>query len=165
MSLILSVDRSQLPAQDQDDGLPSDDELFQWANVAHQKVTASTQQYLVDLKIVSADESQLLNHQYRNKNKPTNVLSFPMTMELPEAMMAELDSIVLGDVAVCAQVVMEEATQQNKSLLAHWAHMMVHSILHLHGYDHEVDEDAETMEGLEIEILAQLGYSNPYVEC
>ncbi|OZB41718.1 MAG: rRNA maturation RNase YbeY, partial [Alishewanella sp. 34-51-39] len=102
-------------------------------------------------------ESQQLNLQYRGKDKATNVLSFPFQcppgIELP----------LLGDLVICAGVVRAEAAEQNKPLAAHWAHMVVHGCLHLLGFDHINDADAEQMEAEEIQILQQLGISNPYL--
>lgn len=112
----------------------------------------------VALKIVAKEESQALNAEYRGKDKPTNILSFPMQM--PEG--TELP--ILGDLALCAPVVAWEASLQGKSLHAHWAHMLVHGVLHLQGFDHVEDADAEEMEALEQEILADLGYPDPYLE-
>ncbi len=108
------------------------------------------------IRIVESDESQQLNHEYRGKAKPTNVLSFPF--EAPE----HLEMPLLGDLIICADVVSKEAQEQNKPLQAHWAHMVIHGTLHLLGYDHIDDKEAEEMESLEIEFLAALGYKNPY---
>lgn len=110
----------------------------------------------VSLKIVSANESQALNRDYRGKNKPTNVLSFPA--ELPPGINLPL----LGDLAICAEVVAQEATAQNKPLTNHWAHLVVHGVLHLLGYDHIDDHDAERMEVREVTILDGLGIPDPY---
>lgn len=110
---------------------------------------------------VNRDESQTLNHQYRQKNKPTNVLSFPS--EIPADIVDELAQYPLGDLVICIPVVLEEAEQQQKLVTHHFMHLIVHGVLHLLGYDHELsDEDAEEMEQLEIQILAQLGIANPY---
>ena len=110
----------------------------------------------VTVRIVTPQESQQLNHQYRGKEKPTNVLSFPF--ESPP----ELALPLLGDLIVCADVVAKEAEEQGKPLQHHWAHMIIHGGLHLLGYDHIEDEDAEEMESLEIELLAGLGIKDPY---
>lgn len=110
----------------------------------------------ITVRCVESEESQQLNHDYRGKNKPTNVLSFPF--ESP----AEFFVPLLGDLVICADVVRIEAQQQNKTVLAHWAHMIVHGCLHLLGYDHINDSEADEMESLEIKILRQLGYNNPY---
>jgi probable rRNA maturation factor len=110
----------------------------------------------VSLRIVDAAEITALNHQYRDKNYATNVLSFPA--DLPE----ELGLPLLGDIVICADVVEREAIEQSKTSTAHWAHMVVHGTLHLLGYDHIDDDEAECMEGREIEILQQLNFPNPY---
>jgi probable rRNA maturation factor len=108
------------------------------------------------IRIVDEAESQALNHHYRGKDKPTNVLSFPF--EAPPG----VPSDHLGDLVICAEVVSREAEEQNKALDAHWAHMVVHGVLHLMGYDHQNDDSAEEMERLEIEILGQMGFPDPY---
>ncbi len=112
------------------------------------------------VRIVELDEITLINEQYRQKTGPTNVLSFPF--EAMPGMPAELQESELGDVIVCAAVVKAEAAEQGKSPVAHWAHMIVHGTLHLLGYDHLHDREAEEMESLEITVLAGLGYANPY---
>nr|WP_282557780.1 rRNA maturation RNase YbeY [Providencia burhodogranariea] len=111
----------------------------------------------VTIRIVDEEESQHLNLTYRGKDKPTNVLSFPF--EAPP----EVELSLLGDLIICRQVVEQEAIEQQKSAEEHWAHMVVHGCLHLLGYDHIEDEEAEEMEGLETEILAELGYADPYL--
>ncbi len=110
----------------------------------------------LSLRIVDCEESQELNHQYRQKDKPTNILSFPS--ELPKG----LPFVHLGDLVVCAPVVSEEAQEQNKKLYDHWAHMLVHGTLHLMGFDHIEDDDAEIMEALEVDILSTLNIADPY---
>ena len=130
-------------------------ELFQrWTDVALTTVTDQT--FELTIRIVSIEESQQLNSQYRQKDKPTNVLSFPF--EVPEGIELNL----LGDLVVCASVVEQEAKEQNKVLFHHWAHMIIHGCLHLLGYDHINDADADEMEALEVKILAKLAISNPY---
>ncbi len=111
------------------------------------------------IRITNTSEIQQLNRQYRKKDKPTNVLSFPS--EIPEDFL--LNSHYLGDIVICASVVRKEAKKQGKELMAHWAHMTLHGILHLLGYDHENDRDAAVMEKMEVDLLAKLGYPNPYV--
>ena len=108
------------------------------------------------IRIVDDAESRALNRQFRGIDEPTNVLSFPF--EAPP----RVRSKHIGDLVVCAPVVEREAAEQGKPLEAHWAHMVVHGVLHLLGYDHQTDADAETMEGLEIAILGRLGFPNPY---
>ena len=110
------------------------------------------------IRLVDEAESAELNQQYRNKLGPTNILSFPF--EAPEGM--ELD--LLGDLVICAPLIAQEARQQNKQAGHHWAHITVHGVLHLLGYDHIEDQDAEQMETLEIEILSKLNIANPYQE-
>ena len=118
------------------------------------------------MRVVGSAESRKLNRLWRGKDKPTNVLSFPSEI-LTAGAQLPIDEIEeawsLGDLAICAPVVAREAREQGKVLQAHWAHMVVHGTLHLLGYDHENDRDAERMEGCEIAILAQFGYPNPYV--
>lgn len=113
----------------------------------------------VSVRIVDRDEMQQLNAEYRNKDKPTNVLSFPAgdIAGLPPDTASPL-----GDIVVCAAVVNDEALQQGKPPSDHWAHMIVHGTLHLLGFDHEKDVDAKAMESLEIEILTAHGIANPY---
>ncbi|MEE1672643.1 rRNA maturation RNase YbeY [Agarivorans aestuarii] len=110
----------------------------------------------ITVRIVDEAESQALNSQYRNKDKPTNVLSFPF--EAPPGVSLPL----LGDLVICRQVVEKEAEEQGKAVFDHWAHMVVHGSLHLLGYDHIEDQEAEEMEALEIAVLTKLGISNPY---
>lgn len=117
----------------------------------------------IGIACVDLEESHTLNKQYRQKDKPTNVLSFPS--DIPEEIINQLDCMPLGDLVICIPVVCDEATAQNKTTINHFTHMLVHGVLHLLGYDHEIsDEDAEEMEQLEIEILAKLKLSNPYQE-
>ncbi len=108
------------------------------------------------IRIVDEAESQSLNLAYRGKDRPTNVLSFPAEDS------EYLDYEHLGDLVICAAIVAAEAQQQQKPLFSHWAHMVVHGMLHLQGYDHDDEEQAAQMEGLEIEILSRLGMDNPY---
>lgn len=133
--------------------LPSDTHLRRWARAALADIGGSHE---LTVRIVDADESAALNAEYRHKHGPTNVLSFPF--EAPPGMNTRL----LGDLVVCAEVVRREAREQGKPPQAHWAHMIVHGVLHLRGFDHATDAEARTMEMLEIEILARLGYPNPY---
>ncbi|MCF6346275.1 MAG: rRNA maturation RNase YbeY [Thiomicrorhabdus sp.] len=134
-----------------------------WVKACLENVTTATE---LTLRIVSAEESQTLNNTYRNKNKPTNVLSFefsppPYVIE-PDVTEADEQATYLGDLAICAEVVVREAQQQHKTLEAHWAHMVVHGVLHLQGFDHIEFDDATEMEALEVKIMAKLGYANPY---
>ena len=134
------------------------------------KVVETTLRYIdtqsdceIGIACVDNDESHKLNLQYRDKDKPTNVLSFPS--DLPDEMAQILDTFPLGDLVICIPVVLQEAIEQNKTPIEHFTHMLVHGTLHLMGYDHETSEqDAEEMEALEIQILAKLGFENPYLE-
>ncbi len=110
----------------------------------------------LSIRIVDEAESADLNHTYRHKSGPTNVLSFPC--EVPDGVPLDL----LGDLVICAPVVAREAQAQGKASEAHWAHMVIHGVLHLRGYDHIDTAEAERMEALEIDILSRLGYPNPY---
>jgi probable rRNA maturation factor len=116
----------------------------------------------VSIRLVEAEESQALNLQYRGKDKPTNVLSFPS--DLPEAVLDGLPREPLGDIIICVPVVYAEAEEAGKTSQAHWTHLTVHGILHLLGFDHIEDDEAEEMEGLEIRILEGMGIANPYEE-
>ena len=115
----------------------------------------------IGIACVDTTESQKMNLDYRQKDKPTNVLSF--SSELPEEVLAMLDAWPMGDLVICIPVVLQEAVEQHKTPIEHFTHMLVHGTLHLMGYDHETSEqDAEDMEALEIQILAKLGFNNPY---
>ncbi len=138
-------------------GLPSEQQFEQWANAALADRSPFDEPELT-IRLCDEAESQELNHEYRGKDKPTNVLSFPF--EAPP----EVPIPLLGDLVICAQVVAREADEQSKTAEAHWAHMVVHGCLHLLGYDHIKDDEAEIMEDLERQILAQLGYPDPYLD-
>lgn len=114
------------------------------------------------IRIVGEDEGRVLNRDFRGKDYATNVLSFPA--ELPEGLPERLRPPLLGDLVICAPVVAGEAAQQRKPVAAHYAHMTVHGTLHLLGWDHEDDTEAEAMEAREREILATLGIADPYLE-
>ena len=144
IDLINNSDSTQLPALS---------DLQHWATVA---VDQRREEAEISLLIVDEAEGAELNQQWRNKSGPTNVLSFPS--DLP----AELGLPLLGDLIICAPVVAREALEQKKSLNSHWAHMMVHGTLHLLGFDHIDDDQAEEMESLETDILARIGYPDPY---
>lgn len=136
----------------------SSQQLTEWAEAALNAVStqAGEARYELTIRVVDEAESQALNHEYRGKDKPTNVLSFPF--EVPE----HVELSLLGDLIICYQVVEREATEQNKTNLAHWAHMVVHGVLHLLGYDHIDDDEAEEMEAIEVKVLTLLGFANPY---
>lgn len=135
--------------------LPELSDLEIWATAA---VDQRREEAEISLLIVDEAEGAELNQQWRNKSGPTNVLSFPS--DLP----AELGLPLLGDLVICAPVVAKEALEQKKSLSSHWAHMVVHGTLHLLGFDHIDDDQAEEMESLETDILARIGYPDPYQE-
>ncbi|WP_231505730.1 rRNA maturation RNase YbeY [Guyparkeria halophila] len=117
----------------------------------------------VTVRYVEPGESRELNAQFRHKDRPTNVLSFPAADEPGELMtLPGSDRPYLGDLVICPSIVEREAAEQGKSRRAHHAHMAVHGILHLLGYDHLTDEEAERMESIEIRVLASLGYPDPY---
>ncbi len=117
----------------------------------------------IGIACVDNQESHKLNLEYRQKDKPTNVLSFPS--DIPEEVLPMLDAWPMGDLVICIPVVLQEAIDQHKTPIEHFTHMLVHGTLHLMGYDHETsDADAEEMEALEIKILAKLGFENPYTE-
>lgn len=137
------------------DNLPTETQIQQWANAAIRPQTLEPE---ITIRIVDEAESHDLNLTYRGKDKPTNVLSFPF--ECPD----EVELPLLGDLVICRQVVEREATEQGKPLEAHWAHMVVHGCLHLLGYDHIEDDEAEEMESLETEIMISLGFADPYAE-
>ena len=133
--------------------IPSEQDFLNWVTTA---ICEKKPDAEVSIRIVDKLESQTLNKQYRGIDKPTNVLSFPA--EFPEG----VDIPFLGDIVICAPIVELEAKAQKKTLEAHWAHMLIHGVLHLLGYDHIEDDEAEIMEALEIKYLARLGISSPY---
>jgi probable rRNA maturation factor len=110
------------------------------------------------LRFVDSEEIKQLNCDYRKKNKATNVLAFPII--LPENI--ELESPLLGDVIICPEILEQESKELDKPLEEHWAHIIIHGVLHLLGYDHIKDNDAEEMQAFEIKLLAKLGFANPY---
>jgi len=134
--------------------IPTSSELERWANVV--LAYEGLSEHEVTVRFTDEVESQALNFEYRGKEKPTNVLSFPF--EAPPGIEINL----LGDLVICAPVISREAKEQQKAVVNHYAHMTVHGLLHLMGYDHIKDADAEEMESKEIEILAQLGIDDPY---
>lgn len=144
--------------------IPASSLLQHWAETTVQKVHScgpADKPVSLSVRIVNSDESAALNQNYRGKDNATNVLSFGC--ELPGMVLTHLDETPLGDLVICAAVVSREAQEQNKPVAAHWAHMVVHGILHLSGYDHMNEHDAQQMEAQEIRIMDQLGFGNPYI--
>lgn len=137
----------------EDDGIPGAMQFQSWAEAA---LSGRRDQAELVVRIVDREESRQLNREYRSKDKPTNVLSFPF--EAP----AVVESDLLGDLVICAPLVTEEALAQDKPLQAHWAHLLVHGVLHLLGFDHINEQEADVMEGLEVEVLESLGFPDPY---
>ena len=139
---------------EQETGLPTAEQIEQWATAA---VQPQSDEVEMTVRIVDEAESHELNLNYRGKDRPTNVLSFPF--ECPD----EVELPLLGDLVICRQVVEREAQEQDKPVMAHWAHMVVHGSLHLLGYDHIKDDEAEEMESLETQIMTGLGFADPYL--
>ena len=127
--------------------LPTKTQLRKWAKATLRVDTEVT------IRIVDEAEGRALNLAYRAKDYATNVLTFPLAEE-PHLM---------GDIVLCAPIIEQEANDQHKDLIAHYAHLTVHGVLHLHGYDHENEPQAELMEAIEVTILQKLGYANPYL--
>ena len=138
-----------------DSAIPSSSSLRQWAHFVLSKKIKKAE---ICIRIVSTQESKELNCRYRQKDYPTNVLSF--SCELPQGI--KLATPYLGDIILCADVIKQEAEEQEKSLEAHWAHMVIHGTLHLLGYDHIKEHEANEMEKLETDLLSQLSYPPPY---
>ncbi|SDR85348.1 probable rRNA maturation factor [Halopseudomonas xinjiangensis] len=132
---------------------PDDESFIRWAGLALRDKPG----HELTIRLVDEQESRSLNSEYRDRDYPTNVLSFPA--DLPP----ELNIPLLGDLVVCVQVVQREAVEQRKSVESHWAHMVIHGCLHLLGYDHIDDAEAEEMETLERQLMAGLGFPDPYV--
>jgi probable rRNA maturation factor len=133
---------------------PAESSFQQWAEAALADIDEDCE---LSIRLVDEDESAELNSQYRGKNGPTNVLSFPFDAPV------EIIPRLLGDLVICVPVVEREAAEQSKASEHHWAHMVVHGCLHLLGYDHIDDDEAEEMEALEIRILQSLHIANPYI--
>lgn len=133
--------------------VPSEDEIRRWVgSVLGGRMPIAE----VTVRIVDEVEIEQLNQQYRHKQGPTNILSFPFETDIP------LEVPLLGDIVICAPVVVREALEQHKDVSAHWAHLLIHGTLHLLGYDHLTDSEAVAMEQQEIMLMQQLGFSNPY---
>ncbi len=133
--------------------LPTLQQFTDWAKAAVRKANAE-----IVIRVVDEAESAEFNGQYRGKPVPTNVLSFPF--QAPPGMATD----ILGDLLICAPVVDREAAEQGKSQAAHWAHIVIHGLLHLQGYDHIDENEAVSMESEEIAILSAMGFTNPYAE-
>lgn len=149
-------------------GVPHARSFNRWAQAACAPyLPRSDRELALTIRVVGAAESRRLNRTWRSKDKPTNVLSFPSALLAPgqngvPSRFPAKELSELGDLAICAPVVAREAREQGKTAQAHWAHMVVHGVLHLLGFDHENDRDADVMEAREAKILAQFGYHNPY---
>lgn len=132
------------------EGVPTRPQFRRWVTAALEREAE------ISLRLVDAEEGQMLNRDYRGKDYATNVLTFVFD-EMPD-----VDLPLMGDIVLCAPVVEREAAEQGKALAAHYCHLTVHGVLHLQGYDHETDADAEVMEAREREIVMKLGYPDPY---
>jgi probable rRNA maturation factor len=132
---------------------PDPQSIERWVSAAIDNQRDSTE---LSIRIVDTEEGRALNEQFRGSTGATNVLSFPFENESPEPLP------LIGDIVICAPVVLKEAIEQNKPLNAHWAHMIIHGVLHLLGYDHQNQTDANLMESLETEIMQGLGFPPPY---
>jgi len=139
--------------------LPKKTNLIAWIKTA---LPADTREANITLRIVGLTEITRLNTTYLGKKGPTNVLAFPDMEDGTQAMAQTMNRVVQGDIAICADIVIKEAAEQNKQIEAHWAHLTMHAVLHLCGYDHIDADDAVVMEALEIQLLNKLGFSNPY---
>lgn len=136
--------------------VPTAAELQRWCELALRQRSGDSE---LTIRMVDEEEGRELNRTWRHKDYPTNVLSFPT--DVPDEF---LDIPLLGDLVICVPVVEREAAEQGKSLAAHWAHLVIHGCLHLLGYDHIEDAEAEEMEALERQLLAELGHPDPYAE-
>lgn len=132
--------------------IPAAEQVQQWLTAALRADYAHLEQ---TVRVVDEPESRTLNRQFRDRDSATNVLAFPADSDL-------LDYDCLGDLVICAPLVAAEAEAQGKIEDAHWAHLVIHGMLHLQGYDHQTAAQAARMEALEVEILDTLGYTNPY---
>lgn len=151
MTLLLDIQNPENYAT-----LPAETELLQWAQAAWQGEGDAG----VVVRVVAEAESQELNRDYRGKDYPTNVLSFPY--DEPPIPLEEGETDYLGDLVICLPVMEREAAEQGKTQTQHWAHLLIHGLLHLQGYDHISDDEAAEMESLETVILGTLGFPDPY---
>ena len=152
----LELEIQRIRPQDQQ---PSDADFKRWARAALEGRRDAAE---LVIRIVDEAEITELNRDYRGKDRPTNVLSFPF--EYPPELPPDAAGDLIGDLVICAPVVRREAAEQGKTGQAHWAHMVVHGVLHLIGYDHVNNADAQVMEGLEKVIMKNLGFPDPYWE-
>lgn len=139
------------------ESMPDDQQFQLWTETV---LAGKGTEFSLSIRVVDEDEARRFNLEYRGKDYATNVLSFPA--ELPEGLPQELRQSHLGDLLICSPVVKREAAEQCRAEADHWAHLVIHGVLHLLGHDHEEASEAEIMESLEIEILAGLGISDPY---
>ena len=138
---------------------PIDEQFQLWINAVPTKLDHVSR---FTIRIVDEEEARRFNRDYRNKDYATNVLSF--RTELPDNLPAEIRQCQLGDILICAPVVVRESLEQQRSEADHWAHLTIHGVLHLLGHDHEQPDEAAAMESLETEILRKLGVSDPYMD-
>ena len=136
-------------------GLPAAGEIEKWACTALEEAADDGEPPDLCIRLVDAEESRSLNDRYRGQDKPTNVLSFPADVDVP-------GTTLLGDLVICVPVVIDEAHTQSKQTADHFAHMVVHGVLHLLGHDHTEAASAVQMEALEVKVLHRLGVSDPY---
>jgi len=148
MTIILDIQKAS-----SSEDAPDEQSIKRWVSAAVGSKIGDTE---LSIRIVDEPEGKTLNETYRGACGPTNVLSFPFDVEIPEPLP------LIGDIVICAPVVAREAKQQNKDLKAHWAHMIIHGVLHLLGHDHQNDSEAATMETLETDIMLDLGFPPPY---
>jgi len=146
----LSIDIQKVCASEDS---PDEDSIKRWVSAA---IRDERDECELSIRIVDEQESADFNQRYRGKSGATNVLSFPFDAVTPEPLP------ILGDLVICAPVLVREAAEQQKTITAHWAHIVIHGVLHLLGYDHIEDQDAEQMESLETEIMLVLDFPPPY---
>lgn len=151
MKLMLTVQRVE-----NNGFIPSDAQFAQWIKAALHTRKENAE---ICIRLVGKNESAQLNDEYRHKEGPTNVISFPSILPPDLA-----KTYLLGDLVICVPLVANEAEAENKTILAHWAHLTIHGCLHLLGYDHELDNEAKIMEELETQLMIELGFPDPYNE-
>ena len=153
MTVVVDVQYAQKEAPDAEAEIPAPSEFESWVAAA---LSGRRESGELTIRVVGAAEGTALNETFRRRSGPTNILAFPSDSS------PDLDVPLLGDLVICAPLVMREAREQYKTPRAHWAHLTVHGTLHLLGYDHDESGRARIMEGLEAEILAGLGFPDPY---